>query len=492
MDFLTDKEKKQRSRKLFLMYGLLGILVSLGTAFLVLQAFGFDIDRKSGQVVQNGLIFIDAKPTRAEIIVNGKSEGSTDARLALPQDTYNVTLKSEGYRDWNRTINLLGGSVEYLIYPRLFPESILTSEVTSYNQSLQFVTQSPDRRWLVVAKSIAALTVDIYDLSKEAPSKTELAFDPSLFAEDPNQQAGKVSVIEWSNDNRHVLVSYKVEGLATQFIVLDREAPERSININRVLAINADQVSLRDKRYDKLYLLQSGVLRSADLVTLTMSAPIAEDVLTYKGHGSELLTFVVRNKEQPDIASVKIRSKEKNYTLADYTYKDGTVFKVDAAEFSDDWYYIITSSTEHIAKIFKNPLNSLAAKNPTKALPFASIQISGGTLIGFSANTRFVAVQKLGEFGVYDFETKNYHQYTLEDEVAENENAYWMDGHRFVLLRSGRVEIFDFDGSNQQDIIGSAKGYKVFFDRDYKRLLSVAPSVVEGRQVLQLSDLIVK
>jgi hypothetical protein len=76
MEFLTPKQKKEKARRLYIGYGLLSVLIGLATYILISTALGYEIFSTKGDIVQNGLLFVDSSPGNADIYINGKKESS--------------------------------------------------------------------------------------------------------------------------------------------------------------------------------------------------------------------------------------------------------------------------------------------------------------------------------------------------------------------------------------------------------------------------------
>ena len=107
MEFLDPVAKKKKARRLFFGYGLVTILISLATYILVATAVGYEVFDFRGDVVQNGLLFLDSKPVSASITVDGKLEDDkTDAKLALNGGEYTITLNQTGYSSWTKKLLL--------------------------------------------------------------------------------------------------------------------------------------------------------------------------------------------------------------------------------------------------------------------------------------------------------------------------------------------------------------------------------------------------
>src|SRR5579871_947654 len=151
MDFLDPRKRRANRNRLFFGYVLVSIAILLGAVILVYSAYGYGINTKTGDIVQNGLLFLDSKPSGADIYINGQNHGSkTSARLILPAAKYTVILKRSGYRDWTKTFSLQEHSISRFVYPFLFPLKPSPVPLKSYTAEPPLATASPDRHWLLV------------------------------------------------------------------------------------------------------------------------------------------------------------------------------------------------------------------------------------------------------------------------------------------------------------------------------------------------------
>src|SRR5690606_12414954 len=106
MDFLDPKKKRSHNIRLYIGYGLMAIALTIATLIVVFAAYGYGIDRKTGDVIQNGLLIVDSHPESAHIFINNEDKGTTDSRLVLPANAYTVELRRDGYLPWKLDINL--------------------------------------------------------------------------------------------------------------------------------------------------------------------------------------------------------------------------------------------------------------------------------------------------------------------------------------------------------------------------------------------------
>ncbi len=485
MDFLDPKKKRAHRTRLFIGYGLMAIAISIATTIIAFEAFGFGIDRETGTVIQNGLLFIDTHPESARITLNGEDKGLTDARLVIPDGQYTVELERDGYRTWRRTFRLEGSKIERLVYAFMFPEKLDSEDVQLYSETPKFSTQSQDRKWILVQRIGALTTFDLYDLSQENVDPLELKLADVLFT---NAGTGNHSLelADWSTDNRHVLIKHIFDG-GHEFIMVDREQPALSANINKLLNRTPTNITMRDKKFDELYVhtLPAGTLELADTGTNTV-VPVLTNVAAYKTYSTEEILFVSNEDFASNKAHVKIRTADKIHTLRELPANDPK-YLVDISKFDGAWYMVAGASQEKKAYIYKEPFDVLNRSNGNKIpIPETVLKTDNiGQFVSFSANVRFISLQGGNQFSVYDAENDKLFRFNTKLTLAENEHARWMDGHRLVLNSEGRLKIFEFDGNNMQDLIALSGSHLPYFDRDYDRLFTLSPSpLVQSRTSL--------
>ncbi len=481
MDFLDPRSKKRRTIRLLLGYFLVSVMIVTSSVILVFQAYGFDVDRKTGEVIQNGLVFVDSAPDDATIYLNGNRQKSlSNTRLAIPAGSYELKITKDGYRDWTRNFTLSGGSVERFTYPMLIQQTLVPDEIVSLgNAEPAFVTQSPDRRWALVSKADSFTEFFEYDLNNvdkntDIPRQRSIAFSGDIFTRSDGQRA--VELVEWSTDNKHALIKHTY-GTGYEFIILNRDNPTESFNINRLLGRTPTAVTLRDKKFDQWYLHTSegGILETAD--SSKNIQLIVRNVASYKSHDSETILYVL-NSTNSKSQQIFIRQNNNSYLLREVGAGE---VKLDIARYDGDWYALVASDTDKVNYIYKDPVSFLEQNVDRKPVPVSILRASTGTFdwVSFSQNTRFMVAQSGQHFEVYDAEYSETYRYNIKAPIDTATEAKWMDGHRILLRSDNNVTIFDFDGSNLQSLIPSLPGQPVYFDRDYTVMYTVNSS---GRQ----------
>jgi hypothetical protein len=491
MEFLDPKKKRQHQIQLYIGYALMAVVISLATMIFVYQAEGYDLDRKSGEIVRNGIVFVDSSPQGASIYLNGeKRRETTDSRLVVQEGQYSLKIEKPGYKSWEKSFILGGGSIERYSYPFLFPENPTETTGGQFPAQPLLTTTSPDRNWLIINDGVAAMgfSLKIYDLSKEQPTATSVMLPASSFI--GFNAAARLSVVEWSTDNRHVLLQYEVAG-NRQFIIYDRANPDSIVNINGVFNVQPTKVNLYDKAVEKVFIYDttSKDLRIADLVKKTIEPPIAQQVLEYKPHGADIVLFSALLPDNPSLAGVYIRHDEKTFLLRTVPYSETENYLLDVARFDGHWYYVVSTKSEGKIYIYKD---AKAAPNGQTPSYLSVMRLDNPMFVSFSANTRNIAVQSGGTVAVYDLETNRQYKFTLNGvAVPETYKMEWMDGHRLLTVRDGSAYAIDFDGTNQLTIVGDrVSGDSVYFDRNYKTMLAFRTAPDSAQVGLSFFDLL--
>ncbi len=486
MDFLDPRKTRARKIQLIVGYVLVAIAIGLGTVILVYGTSGYGVNTKTGDIVQNGLLFVDSKPGGASIYLNNKSINSTTAaRLVLPAANYNLKLAKTGYRDWQRSFQLNENTISRYVYPFLFPQKPVITPIKTFSSAPPLLTESPDHHWLLAQDPAAAGIFDEYDTSNVAKPVVALQV-PAGILTDAGAAGSALKLVEWSTDNNNLLLQHSFAG-GSEFVVFNRADPAKSFNVNKLFDINPTLVALRNKKADQLYIYQQdgGTLALGNVGNGTVAAAFLRHVLAFKPYGNDIVDYVTGENVAAGQAQARIWNKDKSYPL--YTFAAGTKYLLDTASYSGNDYYAAGSDTGGRVNVYKNPLDQL--KNPSigKALPSFFLKADGATKVSFSDNARFVALQGGQNFGVYDFETGDRYEYTLKPPL--DGPLQWMDGHRLISSSSNQIFVTDYDSTNQQTLAPTSTALGGYFSNDYNQLYTIAPVANSSSITLEHIDM---
>jgi hypothetical protein len=489
MDFLDPRKTRSHRIRLIIGYVMVVIAIGLGTIVLWYIANGFTVNTKTGDIVQNGLLFVDSKPGGADVYLNNKPiKSTTSARLVLPAGDYDLLLKKTGYREWSRKFTLDENTVSRYVYPFLFPNKPVTAALKSYTSTPSLITESPDRHWLLVqqpqtsSKIVSFDQIDTGDLTKPA----EVLSLPTNVLTNAALAGNSLSEVEWSTDNNHLLLLHSYTG-GSEYIVLDRNEPAKSFNVNKIFGTNPTQVAMRNKKVDQLYIYQQdgGILSLGESARGVLNPPLLRAVLAFKPYGSNIIHYVTSANLPAGQAQARIWDNNRNYPV--HTFSAGDKYLIDTAEFNGHIYYVSGSNKDNRVKLFKDPLKDIQDPAVARALPRLALQANGASKLSFSENARFIALQGGQNFAVYDIETDSYYQYSVKDPLAAN--LEWMDGHRLIGLSNNNVFVMDYDSTNQQSLVPAATTLGGFFSRNYNQMFTLTPASDKGIVNLERVDM---
>ena len=466
MDFLDPSKKKANTRRLLFGYLLVAVALVFGSLIMLFRTYGYDLDRRTGKVIQNGLIYVSAEPDSARIFLNNKDRGETNTKFTVPSGRYSMELRRDGYTTWKKTFVLDGGSVEQLVYPLLFPAKLKTTDLKLYASTPSFASASPNRQRLLIAQPKSIVKFDLFELNKPSAEPATLNLPKDLF----NQSTGNhsLSVVEWSSNNKHLLVKHKFKG-GFEFVVIDIKTPSKSFNISETISASPTTVALRDGQFDSFFIYSSD---DKQLQTAELNKPKPVDyinsVIDFKTFGKDKVVYATSRGAPKNNVIVKIKDGNTTYDLRKLPKADS--YLLDIAEFNN-----------RVLVIAGTPIESQV------------LRILKPQAASFSKNNRFIAVQHEDNFAVYDAETDRRFYYSIGSIPDNNDKANWMDGHRLTTLIKGKLMIFDFDGLNKRRLVPAQPGLGFFFDANYEQLFTIASSTAgSNKPALTLTSLIVK
>lgn len=480
------EDKKTMTTLRFLAYALMGVAAGIITTLLVLAAQGYDIDRQTGEVIQNGLILVDSQPASGQVFVNGQSENdNTPSRLPLPAGRYSVLIRRDGYHDWEKDVTLAGSDVLWMSYPKLIPTDIQTTAIRNY-AGVQFAAQSRNKERLLIARDVR--TYELINIDAPADDALQAFVLPEGLvqtAEDGGQ--GVITNISWDGQAGYVLIEHTY-GSLVEYIVLDTRKPtETWRNLNKDFALTISSARFKGDSSTELYVRVDDSLRLLDLGNGTVSAPIVQRVVDYNVRDRDTATFVRLNEADKYEVGFVYKGE---VLVATILPKNGgvPVFAYEAYDRND--YLAVSRPDQQDAVVFKNPINAI--KEHGSAVAMLEVSQSSVEKISFSDTGQFVAFQSGRSIAVYDVEEDKTYNFTLTPQSVSK--VAWMDGHRLRFFDDkGTVSIVEFDGGNSHEIALGSSELGVFFDKAYENMFTYAASAsVPGELELKQSSLIVE
>lgn len=460
MEFLDPHYKRKHGRLLFIGYGLIAGIIAIVTVLLVLQASGYDVTRR-GEVVVNSLLFVDSHPNGAEVYLDGQAQGEqTDARLVVPEGEYTLSIRADGYVPWQKRVTLEGRRVEFAKYPFLFPESLQTSVVKNYEDTIA-TSQSLDRKWLLAHNTLDN-SYDLYDLDNDNLAATANAFNK--LPEDIELAEAKIEILEWADDNRTLLLQVVQQDEIRYFLYKLRssEAPAEIVPA----AEPVKDMRLNDRKDEEVYIWYESGLLTRYNVAEEQASVISLGVLAFETYDSDIILFATTNRDKTAV-DVVFSDDLVEYKLQELTLGPNAIYSLALARFDGDFIVAVGSNLDERMTVYEDPLELL--QDNEELVVLSRPRVEGLRELKFSQNTRFVAGLVDNGFVLYDAEEAQPLRFDMRG-LASDYEISWMDGHRLYARIEGLLRIFEFDGNNARKFEAVDPGESVFFDKNYDNL----------------------
>jgi hypothetical protein len=475
MDYLDHGKVIRQRILLYSGYVLIAVAIVIAALVFVYQAYGFNLG-KNNTVIQNGLIFLSSQPNPANIYLNNTLRPEqTNTRLIIPSGVYKVRLTRSGYRDWTRTIEVNGGTVEHFDYPFLIPTKLNSTKLASYTSAPGLVTQSLDKRWLLIEKPGSITDFDLYDFKNPAKPVVSSVSLPSSILSKASVSEGW-QFVSWADDNQHILLEHIFDG-KYEYILVDRTDLTQSVNLTTQLGTGDGQLTLNNNKYDSYNVLDpaTGDLK---LYSLSSNTPqlIASHVLAYKTYGSSTVLYVTSEGATKDHVIVKLINNGTTYTIK--TLPISTTYLLDLTTYNGTLYAAIGSDTYSRVYIYADPIGQLANYPDQAPLPLWELYVSGVNYLSFSDNAQFIMAEGGNGFAVYDIQNNLGYLYNTSSNPIDplEPHANWMDGDRLDYVSGSKLLIMDYDHQNIQTLVPEMPSNLPIFSANYKYLMTLNPN----------------
>jgi PEGA domain len=473
MDFLDPKKRRANEIRLVVGYVLVGITILLGTIVLLYLAYGFSLN--NGKVIQNGLVFVSSRPANGSIVLNGKPTAQTNARLALPAGTYTMQIIRNGYRTWQRTVAVEGDSVERFDYPLLFPTLLKTTNLSTFSAPPAQATQSPDQRWLLLESADTPGNFSRYDLTKPSLAPVVVNLPSGVLTTATTSAPQQLTVAAWADDNQHVLLKHTYDKTA-EYILLDSQSPEKSLNLNNTLKMSPTTLTLQNKKYDH-YFVYDAAAQALSTASLSSPAPVPllQGVISYATYGNDVVLYATSQHAPAGETAVMLYQNNKNYLIRDVS--QAATYLLDLAQYSGSWYLAAGSPAENRVYVYQNPLDFLASDANAVPAPVTVLKVNQPNYLSFSNNAQYVIAENANNFAAYDVQYGQNYTYTTSAPFdAPQAHAAWVDDGLLDYVSGGKLAVFDYDGTNLQTLMPASPAYAPFFAPNYKYVYALAPA----------------
>lgn len=482
---MNSNIKRRRLIKNIVSYAIMAIVSLAGLIVCITWVMGYRFDIESGKFSQVALLQFNTFPEGATIWA-GKAQisATTPTRSNVSSGTLEVSMLKDGYHVWKKTVNTLPSTVRWLDYARLVPKNVKTDSIKSF-RAISQVLPSPNRNFIAlkIDNQEPALTIANISNPKNVKFNT-FDFTSDVITTSPKPELDNYQVVEWDAGSRFLLVKHTFKDqddkLVNEYLRLDRDNNKLIKNISRDLGLvfnsqaNDSEMHFIGGGGNLMYGLINGNLRKLDYGSLTVTAPIATNVLSYSIYGTDRVALVRKSaKGNKNKLDVVIYYGDKLHVIK--SYDDSADIKIGLSKYNGVNYLAIARG-ENVS-IYPNPLDDLPTDNKDLAHGVSSgqatrpVYLSVGPVdyIKFSPNGRFLLSKKGNLVSSFDTETSENYSFNIKKTVND---LVWLDDYNLVDIDDNGVSMMEFDGNNRRHIVsgamsaGLSANYKYFFSID--------------------------
>jgi hypothetical protein len=453
----------------------MSLAVIVSVTVLVFVMLGYQLNRNDGKIEQGGLVQFDSRPTGASVTVDGTSFGTrTPSKTTMTAGQHFVTMGRTGYKTWQKSISVLPGSVLWLNYTRLIPNDLKTSNVASF-PSVSSTSVSPDSKWMAIEDDAASPAIHLADLSQDIVKTTQVVLPAVSYTHPSEGKTQSFTLVTWDPDSRYILVKHVYDDIKTEWLVVDSKDVSLTKNVTTLLDINASKVIFSGENSHTLYAQIDTDVRKIDLGAATISRPIITNVAEFGLYDRSTITYTTVLNPDTKMRSVGYYDDgaEKPYVIRNFSDDGVTPLHVAFGKYFGDMYEAI--SYGDTTEVLKGDL-------PTDTKPFTFRVISKMNVLGGAQHLsivtegRFVVAQNGGTYQVYDLELKKATTTILKGSTNVTQELPWLDNYMLWSDRDNMLRLYEFDGTNQHDIMPVAAGFSATLSPNSKYLYGIVKS----------------
>lgn len=483
----SSKQKEITVR--IITYSLMTLAVLVLVAFLVMTMLGYRFNQDDGSLVQGGLVQFSSQPSGADVFINGRDiDSNTATKATLEPGDHDILLKRKGYRDWTKEVDVRAGKVTWINYARLIPEELKPTQIREFEQ-LDSTLASPDSRWYALLPDASKPELLMANIDREKPEFKEFNLQEGTFTAPSEDESSQFKLSQWSGNGRYLLIEHRY-GDNREWIVADREDSSKTRNMTTQLSINPTAVEFMDNSGRLFYVLEDSNVRRINLGESTISRPLITDVKSFDlvKDRDRIMTYESLSKDGVrEVGYLKDSGKDsdKPVVLRSVNASEDTPLRVAIDEYYDENYVALAIGDR--VEVMKGKLPEADSAASLKLIE--TIELAGEVRqLAIKGGGRFIYAISGNAYTTYDLEQDAQYTTTLATQEA-SPKLRWLDEYIVWSDFGGDLQIYDFDGANNQKIAPVAPGYDVTLARGGKYVYSIA-SIEDGGFALQQVRLI--
>lgn len=449
---------KKQAVKQAAIYALMTSVVLLLVTILILFMLGYRIDRKTGTIEQGGLVQLESTPSGANLTINGtRLSATTYTKTTLAPGQHTIAMERSGYIPWQKTVDIVSGSILWLNYARLIPTERPVEDI-SVLPGITSSLQSNDRKWYAMTTEKTSPAIRLVDISVDNPEIRTITLPETSFTKPVNPESVTFSIAAWDASNRHVLVEHRYDD-KTEWIVVDIQDVSKTENITTMFDVALTKPVFSETDSLVIYAIINGDVRRIDIEGSTISSPLVRNVAEFSFFDKSTLLYVTNIDETKKTRTVGYRQSNSDEPRAIRSYSDeGKVpLHITAGKYYNQTYVAI--SYDSTVEIMSGSLPRSDSDTSLSLTTVATMSTSEPIdLLSNKTAGRFFVAQHKNSYSVYDLELQKATTTTIRGDGSLKTELRWIDGYTVWSGLGNELRFYEFDGANQNDIMPIVSG----------------------------------
>ncbi len=456
MHMKREASKRRQPLVRTAVYSLMTLSVVAIVTVLMLIVLGYSFNQKDGRFEQGGLLQFSSTPSGATITLDEVKLGSqTTTKANVESGNHSVSYDLEGYKTWKKAITILPGQIGWLSYARLIPKSLTPQTLRSFT-TLSSTLASPQHNYMVLHEAADQPVFVLANIQDDTTKYSDLQLSAGSYTAPSAGKTQSFTMESWSSNEQSILVKHVYNTDKIEWILLDREEPEKSVNISTAFGVLPDRLIFAGGG-DRMLFAQTGdIVRRINLDDQTLSRPLVSQVDYFKAYDDKTIIYSTTPNDKAlrtvGYASVDIAVPQ---TIGTYP-ADGKLLRADMGSYFNKRYVAIVHGPK--VTIFSGTLPKPDEKGSLKIFKSQTVP-ENTTGIAMSRNGRFVVTSLADGYATYDIELLKYDRTTWAVPSTVQRELQWLDDYTLWSDNGGQIRFYEFDGANQNNIMTVTEGF---------------------------------
>ncbi len=452
-------------------YSFMTLTVTVIVALLMLVVLGYQFNQKDGRLEQGGLLQFQSIPSGATVTLDQLKLGSvTTTKSTVDAGSHFAVYNKDGYRQWQKAIKVMPGQIGWLSYARLIPQTITPQTLHEY-ATLTGALSAPSRNYMMLHEAADQPVFTLVNIQGDTLRYDTLTLPTGSYTAPSTGKTQTFALDSWSQDDNAVLIRHTYDDTKVEWLLLNRDSPSKSINLNTTYAVTPSKVQFAGGGNKLLFVQTADIVRRINLDEQTLSRPLATHIESFTAYDDKTIVYATTadDTKQRTVGYAAVDIAEP-VVIATYPVDGQPLFAGMANYFNQKYITIVHGQT---LKVLTGNLPTLNNKGTLKT--FASKQIpAGASRLTISSNDRFAVVTLPDGFATYDLELMKYDKTTWAKTPQAAQDLHWLDNYMLWSDYGGQLWLYEFDGANRQSIMPVAEGFAVSLSPNDKYMYAVA------------------